>query len=136
IAQVIAGIDTPKFTNTDVIPIQYGVALDVAALAGQLLGSGTSGAPGMQTAIVADPRSNSVLLGAATAAQLEVARDLIEHIDSPETQSGNLHVVYFRNARASRLAEVLRGVLGGQDGGTASSDDASGRLSGATGTDL
>src|SRR5690606_22911246 len=98
-------------------------------------GSGTSGAPGMQTAIVADPRSNSVLLRAATAAQLEVARDLIEHIDSPETQSGNLHVVYLRNARASRLAEVLRGVLSGQDGDAASSDDALG-LSSATGAGL
>src|SRR5690606_18475154 len=94
IAQVIAGIDTPKSINTDVVPIQYGVALDVAALARQLLGNNASGATGMQATVVADPRSNSILLRAATPAQLDVARDLIERIDSPETQNGNLHVVY------------------------------------------
>src|SRR5690606_17315505 len=129
IAQVIAGIDTPKAINTDVVPIHYGVALDVAALARQLLGNGASGATGMQATVVADPRSNSVLLRAATPAQLDIARDLVERIDSPETQSGNLHVVYLRNAQATRLAEGLRGVLSGQDGDTQSAGDAFGALS-------
>ncbi|NYT86005.1 type II secretion system secretin GspD [Pollutimonas harenae] len=136
IAQVIAGIDTPKAINTDIIPIHYGVALDVAALARQLLGNGTSGAAGMQATVVADPRSNSVLLRAATPAQLDIARDLIERIDSPETQSGNLHVVYLRNAQATRLAEVLRGVLSGQDGNTPTTEDTFGSLSGSMGDAL
>ncbi|AEC19684.1 general secretion pathway protein D [Pusillimonas sp. T7-7] len=132
IAQVIAGIDTPQSINTDVVPIHYGVALDVAALATQLLGNNTNGA-GMQATVVADPRSNSILLRAATPAQLGIARDLIERIDNPETQSGNLHVVYLRNAQATRLAEVLRGVLSGQDGNTPSNNDPFGALSGETG---
>src|SRR3546814_4964665 len=33
------------------------------------------------------------------------------------TRAGNLHVVYLRNAQASRLAEVLRGALSGQPTG-------------------
>lgn len=136
IAQVIAGIDTANSLNTDVVPIHYGVALDVAALANQLLGNDSSGQAGMQATVVADPRSNSVLLRANTPAQLDVARDLIERIDSPETKSGNLHVVYLRNAQATRLAEVLRGVLTGQDGNTDTSNNGSGSLSGGAGGTL
>ncbi|NYT57769.1 type II secretion system secretin GspD [Alcaligenaceae bacterium] len=138
IAEVIAGIDTANSLNTDVVPIHYGVALDVAALANQLLGNGSSssGQAGMQATVVADPRSNSVLLRANTPAQLDVARDLIERIDNPETKSGNLHVVYLRNAQATRLADVLRGVLSGQDGNTDSTDNISGSLSGGVGGTL
>lgn len=117
IAQVIASIDTPDSISTDVVPIEYGVALDVAALAAQLLNNRTGGDAGAQTVVVADSRSNSVLLRANSPEKLARARQLIERIDSPETRGGNLHVVYLRNAQATRLAEVLRGVLSGQDGG-------------------
>lgn len=121
IAQVIDGIDTKHSVNTDVVPVQYGVALDVAALAIQLLDQRGSGDGPMQTAIVADPRSNTILLRASSPERLSRARDLIESIDTPETRAGNLHVVYLRNAQATRLAEVLRGALSGQN----SSDGAS-----------
>ncbi|MCC2595591.1 type II secretion system secretin GspD [Pusillimonas sp. MFBS29] len=133
IAQVIAGIDTAQSLNTDVVPIHYGVALDVAALANQLLGNNSGNPANMQATVVADPRSNSVLLRANTPAQLDVARDLIERIDSPETKSGNLHVVYLRNAQATRLADVLRGVLSGQDGNDETSGDMFNSLSDGAG---
>lgn len=112
VAEVIARIDTPTSISTDVIPIEYGVALDVAALAQQLLQ--TSGGDQIkQVNIVADPRSNSVLVRASTPERLKLARDLILRIDTPESRAGNLHVVYLRNAHATHLAEVLRGVLTG-----------------------
>ncbi|WP_397473382.1 type II secretion system secretin GspD [Pusillimonas sp.] len=125
VADVIARIDTPMAINTDVIPIEYGVALDVAALAQQML-QGPGGAdPGQQgTTIVADPRSNAVLVRSSTPERLKLARDLIRRIDSPESRAGNLHVVYLRNAQATQLAEVLRGALTGQ-GGSGSSSGAS-----------
>ena len=113
IAAVIADIDTPDSISTDIVPIHYGVALDVAALATQLLDSRSTGDPSRQTVVVADPRSNAILLRASSPDRLALARDLIERIDSPESQAGNLHVVYLRNAQATRLAEVLRGALGG-----------------------
>ena len=119
IAQVIAGIDTPAGLNTDIIPIDYGVALDVAALASQMLDT-----PGNDVAqritVVADPRSNSVLVRAGSPARLDLARDLIRRIDSPESNKGNLHVVYLRNAQAVQLAEVLRAALTGQSGSDSS----------------
>lgn len=130
VAEVIARIDTPTSISTDVIPIEYGVALDVAALAQQLLES--SGADQIkQVNIVADPRSNSVLVRASTPERLKLARDLILRIDTPESRAGNLHVVYLRNAHATHLAEVLRGVLTGQ-GGSSSTQQADAPLSGGS----
>ncbi len=115
VAEVIARIDTPTSVSTDVIPVKYGVALDVAALAPQLLNTG-GGDQIKHVTIVADPRSNSVLVRASTPERLKLARDLILRIDSPESRAGNLHVVYLRNAHATHLADVLRGVLKGSDG--------------------
>src|SRR5690606_29029096 len=101
--------------------VEYGVALDVAALAQQLLQASTGGDQASQsTTIVADPRSNAVLVRASTPERLKLARDLIRRIDSPESRAGNLHVVYLRNAQATHLAEVLRGALTGQGGSGAS----------------
>lgn len=127
IARVIADIDTPDSFSTDVVPIRYGVALDVAALAAQLLENRGAADPSGQVIVVADPRSNSVLLRAGSPDKLDLARDLIERIDRPETGSGNLHVVYLRNAQATRLAEVLRGALaGGTHGGQSGMGDTGG----------
>lgn len=111
IARVIEEVDTADAFSTDVIPIRYGVALDVAALAGQLLDGRSRNDPGGHVVVLADPRSNSVLLRAGTPDKLVLARDLIRRIDRPETGTGNLHVVYLRNAQATHLAEVLRGAL-------------------------
>ena len=120
IAQIIARIDTPLAVNTDVVPIEYGVALDVAALAQQMLQDG-NGRKNRDVTVLADPRSNSVLLRAITPERLKQARQLILRLDTPESRTGNLHVVYLRNAQATHLAEVLRGALTGQ-GGTGAAD--------------
>jgi len=116
IAQVIERIDTPDSMSTDVLPIRHGVALDVAALANQLLGNRRGGDSQGQVVVVADPRSNAVLMRANSPEKLAQARDLIRRIDSPESGGGNLHVVYLRNAQATELAEVLRGALEGHSG--------------------
>ncbi|MGO3743411.1 type II secretion system secretin GspD [Kerstersia sp.] len=123
IAQVIAGIDTPHSINTDVVPIRYAIAADIAGLASQLLeGQGGSGDATQRISVVADPRTNSVLIRAGSPARLELAKELVQRIDSPTTKPGNLHVVYLRNAQATKLAEVLRGALTGQGGGGTGSD--------------
>ncbi|MBC7203026.1 MAG: type II secretion system secretin GspD [Pusillimonas sp.] len=115
IAEVIQRIDTPDSMSTDVLQIRHGVALDVAALANQLLNNRRGDGPA-QILVVADPRSNAVLMRANNPEKLKLARDLIRRIDSPESGGGNLHVVYLRNAQATELARVLRGALEGRSG--------------------
>lgn len=115
IASVIAGVDLPTAFNTNVIPIEYGVALDVAAIATQLLDAQARD-QNERVTVVADPRSNTVLVSARSPERLEFANSLIERIDSPKMHAGNLHVVNLRNAQATNMAEVLRGALSGAGG--------------------
>jgi general secretion pathway protein D len=129
IAQVIARIDVPSSIDTDVVPVQSGIATDIAILASQLLDTQSSD-PTQRIAVVADPRSNSVLVRSGSPARTRLARDLIMKLDAQQNRAGNLHVVYMRNAQASRIAEVLGGLLTGQAN---SAPGATGGASSATG---
>ncbi|MGE8657237.1 MAG: type II secretion system secretin GspD [Achromobacter sp.] len=113
IAAVIARIDVPSAIDTDVVPVRSGIASDIAILASQLLDTQSSD-PTQRIAVVADPRSNSVLIRAGSPARTRLARDLIVKLDAQQNRAGNLHVVYMRNAQATRIAEVLGGLLAGQ----------------------
>ncbi|ARP94381.1 type II secretion system secretin GspD [Bordetella genomosp. 13] len=140
IAQVIARVDVPTAMDTDVVPIQYGIASDIAALASQLMDGQGGGQPGGgggdgRIAIVADPRSNSVVIRSGSPARTRLARELIAKLDARQQNAGNLHVVYLRNAQATRIAHVLGGLLTGQGqtqsiGGTGG-PGASGSVAGA-----
>ena len=113
IAAVIARIDVPSSMDTDVVPVQSAIATDLAILASQLLDTQSSD-PTQRIAVVADPRSNSVLVRSGSPARTRLARELIQKLDAQQNRAGNLHVVYMRNAQATRIAEVLGGLLTGQ----------------------
>lgn len=113
IARVIASVDTPAGMDTDVVKLQQGIAVDVAAMVGPLLDA-QGNEPGQKVVVMADPRSNSVLLRSSSPGRTRLARQLVEKLDRAQDESGNLHVVYLRNAQATQLARVLRGVVAGQ----------------------
>jgi len=114
IARVIASVDTPAGMDTDVVKLQQGIAVDVAAMVAPLLDA-QGAEPGQKVVVMADPRSNSVLLRSSSPGRTRLARQLVEKLDRAQDESGNLHVVYLRNAQATQLAGVLRGVVAGQN---------------------
>ncbi len=59
--------------------------------------------------LVADERTNSVLLGGDRATRLRM-RAIISHLDTPLDSGGNTDVVYLRYAEATKLVDVLMGV--------------------------
>ena len=118
IADIIASVDTQSSVATDMIEIKNGIATDVAALVTRLMDPGASGEATNRVTAIADPRTNSVLIRASSPARTRLARDLIAKLDNPSSRATNMHVVYLRNAEAVKLAEVLRGVLTGQSGGS------------------
>jgi len=115
ISKIIASIDRPESFSTDVVPIRHGIATDVAALATQMLRTGDSAQGGSSTVVIADPKNNSVLIRASSPQRLSMARNLVKRIDSPGNSQGNYHVVYLRNAQATQLAQVLKGLMSGHD---------------------
>lgn len=120
IAKVIARIDVPTSITTDVVPLKFGIAADIAALATQLLdaqgGSGGGGGDQSQRiTVAADPRSNSVVIRSGSPARSRLAHDLVLKLDArQERAGGNMHVVYLRNAQAAHIAQVLGGLLNGR----------------------
>ncbi|NWN63677.1 type II secretion system secretin GspD [Pseudomonas allii] len=127
VAQIINGIDTPSAIDTDVVMVQNGIAVDIAAMVSELLE--TQGADQTQKInVIGDPRSNSIIIRSGSPERTELARNLIYKLDNAQSNPSNMHVVYLRNAQAGKLAQSLRGLLTGEsDSGV--SDDARGKLS-------
>lgn len=114
LGKMIAAMDVPAVSDLDVIPIRYAVASDIAVMAGKLLDTGPS-APGgndsSRVVILADSRTNSVILRAPSSGRANLAKSLIAKLDQPTTQAGNVHVVYLKNADATKLARTLRSIV-------------------------
>ncbi|MFJ4142611.1 type II secretion system secretin GspD [Pseudomonas sp. NPDC089734] len=113
VASIIAGIDTPSAIDTDVVPVQNGIAVDIAAMVSDLLET-PGNDPTQKIIVVGDPRSNSIIVRAGSPERTELARNLIYKLDNAQNNPSNLHVVYLRNAQAGKLAQALRGLLTGE----------------------
>jgi len=124
IARIIAAMDVSNATEVEVIELKNAIAVDLAPLVLKLIdSSGPTGAPaggadtGFKTSVMAEQRSNSLIVRAANPARVALVKSLIEKLDQPSSKSngelGNLHVVYLKNADATKLAATLRAALSG-----------------------
>jgi general secretion pathway protein D len=112
VARIIAAIDVPLTGDVDIIPIKHGLALDIAAIINRMSDStGSGNDPAIRTIAVAEPRTNSILLKAATATRGDQIKVLISKLDLPTATLGNIWVVPLKNAEATKLAQTLRGIV-------------------------
>ncbi len=127
IGRIIAGVDTPPSTDGDVVPLQYALAVDVAPLVQRLMEPAQGGTtdPGQRVTILADSRTNTILLRATSAARIASAKGLVARLDVPTSSAGNIHIVYLKNAEATRLAQTLRSVMSGDTSSLAPGSNAS-----------
>ena len=118
IDRIIASIDQPPAGEPMLVSVKNASALDVVALVNRLLTEGQP--PGAQqdaqqrVSLVADPRSNSILVRSDNSARSARVRQLIEQLDTPSRIGGNVFIVYLKNADAAHVAETLRGLYGGE----------------------
>ncbi len=116
IGRIIESIDAPAAAESEIVQLKHGLAVDVATIANRVLDEGARAAGqaidgGQRIQIMAEPRTNSLILRAASPARLALAKNLIERLDQPSLTPGNINVVYLRNAEAVKLAPLLRAVL-------------------------
>jgi len=120
LAGIIAAIDQPDDAGLAMIALHHASALDTARTINNLFApapqavqtlQGTD--PVQRIAVIADPRSNSLLVRAADPARLAQIRQFAAMLDSPTSAAGNVHVVYLKNAEAVKLADTLRGIYSG-----------------------
>jgi general secretion pathway protein D len=111
IRDIIDRMDKSAVQQTDVIKLRYAVAEDVVKMLDQLNKSEAKSAGGEQeTLLVADTRTNSVLISGDELERTRM-RKLIDHLDTPLEQSGNVKVIYLEYADALSIAEVLTRVM-------------------------
>jgi general secretion pathway protein D len=146
LAKIVAALDAPAVADLDVIPVRYAIASDLATMVNKLLdgGGGAAGGDAGKVSVLADPRTNSLVLRAPSAARSNLAKSLIAKLDQPTQELGNVHVVYLKNAEATKLAQTLRSVVSGDTsqpnnssnstGGTGQNNSGGGGQSSNTGT--
>ncbi|PUE53666.1 type II secretion system protein GspD [Limnohabitans sp. 2KL-17] len=134
LGRIIAALDVANATGVEVIRLKHGIAADLAPMLQRLIDSGAAaGAPAAQgqtdnlfkTTVLAETRTNSLIVRAANPARLALTRSLAEQLDQPNATgagaaSGNIHVVYLKNADATKLATTLRAAMTAQGSNPAS----------------
>ncbi len=92
IGRIIAGVDTPPSADGDIVPLQYALAVDIAPLVQRVLEPPQGGTtdPGQRVTVLADSRTNTILLRAASPARIASAKGLVAKLDVP-TATGRQH---------------------------------------------
>jgi general secretion pathway protein D len=126
IAQIVDAIDQPSKAAPIVIPVKLASAVEIAQTINRLLQDGVPGAAGISDTsqrfiLLADSRTNNLLLRTDNPERVERVRDLVARLDVNTGSLGNIHVVYLKNAEAVKLAQTLRSVLSGDTSATSSS---------------
>jgi len=150
LGRIVAAMDMSNASDVEVIPLKNAIASDLAPLVARLIEGGTSSAAGatpgaaqgqtdnsFKTTLLADPSSNSLILRAANPARLAQVRSLVQKLDQApapgsSAANGNIHVVYLKNADATKLATTLRAAMaaGGGSGASASASSSTGAPTG------
>ena len=140
LGKIIAAMDVSNASDVEIIPLQNAIATELAPLVARLIdgGGATGGAsstPGQtdtffKTTLLAEPRSNALILRAANPARVAQVRALVAKLDQAPapgnaSASGNIHVVYLKNADATQLATTLRAAMAANGAGATASSPAS-----------
>ncbi|MGV8934329.1 MAG: type II secretion system secretin GspD [Gallionellaceae bacterium] len=126
IAQIVESIDRPSKAVPIIIPVKLASAVEIAQIINHLLQDSVPGAagaadPSQRFVLLADSRTNNLLLRTENPERIERVRDLVKRLDVNTGSLGNIHVVYLKNAEAVKLAQTLRSVLSGDTSATSSS---------------
>ncbi|MGB5305820.1 MAG: secretin N-terminal domain-containing protein, partial [Gammaproteobacteria bacterium] len=111
---IVRRIDQVSDSEIEIIPLQHAAAAEVVRVLTSLTRARPAASKGQAAAsggqvLVADERTNSVLLGGDRATRLRM-RAIISHLDTPLDAGGNTDVIYLRYAEATALVETLMGV--------------------------
>jgi general secretion pathway protein D len=110
---IIHRIDRSSEDDIEVVPLQHASSSEVVRVLTALTQQPRSDGAPVSTSLVADARTNSVLIGGDRADRLRL-RTLIAHLDTPLEDGGDTQVRYLRYADAEELATKLQQHFQGQ----------------------
>ena len=115
INKIISSIDIPNQAEMHVMKLEYASAIDVSQMLMRLMPEAApvaGSAPKLTVAV--DAHSNSLIVRSENPSDLTRIRSMLKALDTPAAAGGGIHVVYLRNAEATKMAETLRGLLSGE----------------------
>jgi general secretion pathway protein D len=128
---IIRRIDQSNDEDVEVVRLEHASAAEIVRIMTALTQQPRADGVPVSTSLVADARTNSVLIGGDKSERLRL-RALIAHLDTPLEDGGDTQVRYLRYADAEELATKLQQhfsaqvqATAGQAAGTASTDSVS-----------
>jgi general secretion pathway protein D len=121
IERIIAAVDRPGGGDPLVLPLRYASATDVLQTVNRILADSAAGPAGQPAGadlsarlyLAVDQRTNSIVVRSENPARVEQVRSLVRQLDVQTGSAANVHVIYLKNAEATRVAQTLRGILSG-----------------------
>ncbi len=122
IEQIVHSIDQPSQDAPVVIPVQHLSAVDLAQTINRLMqDQGQAPADSSNRfVLLADARSNSLLVRSTNPERILRVRELVKALDVKTGSPGNIHVIYLKNAEATKVAQTLRAAFAGEGSSAAS----------------
>jgi general secretion pathway protein D len=106
--RIIQRIDQTGDENIDVVPMEHASAVEIVRIVSSLYATAGAEGAGMPTVkMVADERTNSVLVSGEASQRLRL-RTLVTHLDTPLEAGGDTQVRYLRYADAEKISQKLR----------------------------
>ena len=107
IMRIVRRIDRVGNQDVDVMPLHNASATQVVQVIDQLYQGQAAAQMGRTFKVVADARTNSVLISGDPAERLRI-RALVAQLDTPSASGGDTRVVYLHYASAKKLAPKLK----------------------------
>lgn len=107
IVSIVRRIDQTTDDTVEFIQLRHANSDEVVRVLNQLTQAAQKDAS-QNLSLIADPRTNSILLSGDKALRLKI-RAMVAHLDTPLEQSGTTQVVYLRYANAENIAPILQG---------------------------
>ena len=104
--RIIRRIDQVANQDPEIVPLQNASASEIVRVVNAFY-QGAAATEGVAVKVVADERSNSVLIGGDQSQRLRV-RALVAHLDTPLEAGGDTRVRYLHYANAEKIAPKLK----------------------------
>jgi general secretion pathway protein D len=106
--QIIERVDEVSEGSVEIVQLKHASAGDIVRVMTSLSQGAPKEAGAAAPTVVADERTNSVLISGNQGDRLRL-KALVAHLDTPRDQDGNAQVIYLRYADAESLAKILQG---------------------------
>ncbi len=119
IMNIVKRIDSAESEEIEVVQLTHAWVTDVVKLLEELTPVETGGkkrgksSGAARVRVVAEERTNRLILRGEKSARARV-KGLIKDLDQPVEARGSTQVIYLRHADATKIAEILRGVVTGK----------------------